>query len=67
MRAGHGRAAQRLGGGYAIDSNTLHVDTGGKDVDEAPKVAERGARVGALVDGADGDGAFSRSGGVVGS
>lgn len=67
MRAGHAGAAQRLSVGRARDAETLHVDAGGEDVDEAAEVAEGGARVSTLVDGADGDGALGGGRGVIGS
>lgn len=65
VRARHARPAQGLGGGGRLDADALNVDAGGKDVDELAKVAERGAAVGGLVDGADGDGAAGGGGAVV--
>lgn len=65
VRARHARAAQGLCGCGGLDAHALDVDARGKDVDKLTKVAEGGAAVGGLVDGADGDGTASRGGAVV--
>src|SRR5690606_26890511 len=63
---GHAGAAQGVGGPVAPDTDALHVDAGGEDVDELSKVGEAGDPVVGLVDGADSDGGVGRSGRRVG-
>lgn len=65
MRARHARPTQGLRGGGGLDAHALDVDAGSKDVDKLAKVAEWGAAVSGLVDGADGDGATGGGGAVV--